>query len=114
MRVSGPLVAGRPLAPVVSNTASAGRRLGSAAWAAATVAKGGGLVSLPAEGTPFRSGGGNVTYAVLLLSGAPMKYLGCGGTVNWAAVGKLGPGVPSSLMIPRDKRLSMLRPLRGL
>src|SRR5947209_13578120 len=106
MRVSGPLVATRPLAPVVSSTASAGLRLGSAASAAATVAKGGGSVSLPACGTPCRSGGGSVTYAVLLPSGALMKYLVYGKTVNWAATGKFGPGWPFSLTMPRDKRFA--------
>src|SRR5262245_66362004 len=114
MRVSGPLVATRPLAPVVSRTASSGLRLGSAAFATATLAKGGGLVSLPAWGTPCRSGGGRVTYGVLAVSGTVMKYVDCGATMNWAAAPKFGPGLPSSLTMPRDNSFEMPWPDRGL
>jgi len=109
-----PLFCGSMLAPVVSSTASAGLRLGSAARAAATVAKGGGRVSLPCCGTPVRSGGGSVWYAPLALSGAPMKYLACGSTLNCAARANFCPGLPFSSTMPRESRLSMRWPWRGL
>jgi len=54
----------RPGAPVVSSGRSAVSRSGSRE-AAASVANGGGLVSLPAVWAPSVSGGGRMVYGVL-------------------------------------------------
>jgi hypothetical protein len=47
-----------------------------------------------------------------LLSGA-MKNPPCGAAWAWAASAKFGPGVPSALMMPLDRRFATIWPSRG-
>src|SRR5690348_5123370 len=104
MRVSGPSVNGSPVPPVPNRNCWFGGRPGSPPGMVRMTAAG------EVVGTPATSGGGSVVYGVLAAWPALMKKLPepFGGAVilNWRPLAKFGPGEPSALTMPCDRRLS--------
>src|SRR5689334_10611769 len=96
----------RPVAPVVSSL----RSWGSNAWVASdasAIVLNGGAVSLFDVGPPTL-GAGNVWYGPVLVG----AILNVSVSLAWncCALGKFGPGEPSSFRIPCETRLSTASP----
>src|SRR5579871_94621 len=103
---------GRPVAPVSRNCSNVGKISVSASCATASVANGGGLVSLAALGAPSVIIGGRGLK--ICLPFGLMEYCAVFTALTCEAWAKFGPGRPLSSMMPLESRLEIVAPCLGL